>query len=387
MNGVRGSERLSTGYRLGPTVIDLEVDDSDTARWLAEFLTPWFEVTAPGTGDLTVRLTRSTSAFAALEHRYTMATSRPLACFALDTQVVVLPGWREDNGSTVIADSRFTCFYRVRERTVEIVSRPGVRRVRVGLMRVVREFAAARVLSQKSILDFHSAAFAIGGRAVLLVGPKGAGKTTFLVGVLALGQASLLANDRVFVDTGRRRSRAIGVPTLASLQEGTLRLFPILRCGHPDRPVWMHAGELESLDSGAFENDDAPTVFALSPTQLAQRLGARTVRQGPIAAIVFPEVAHTADVGSLEPVVPADGATRLRRCLYGIRSRPRPRTVFEELVGGEADRADDEIALVDRLAAEVPLFRCRLARGAIRDSAKALVQAVFPDQTSRVGTA
>jgi hypothetical protein len=383
---ISDSKRFSAGYRLGPTVIDVEADDPDAARWLAEFLTPWIETTTPGKGDFAVRLTCSASTFAALEHRHATAIPHSVACFALDTQVISLPGRTEDNGGTVIADSRFGCFYRVHGQTVEVVSRPRVRRVRIGLMRVVRELAAAQMLRREGILDLHSAAFAVGGRGVLLVGPKGAGKTTLLVSVLALRQASLLANDRVFIDAGRHPSQAIGVPTLASLQEGTLQLFPILRRGLPDRPAWMHAGELESPGSGAFENDEPPTVFALSPTQLAQRLGVAMVREGLIAAVVFPEIAATADARSIEAVAPADGAAQLRKYLYGIRSRPRPRTIFEELVGGRGAPADNEIALVDRLAAEAPFFRCRLGRDGLHDGAKALVQTVFPDQASRMGT-
>lgn len=381
---VPGSEWISTGYRIGPTVIDVETDDPDAARWLTEFLTPWFKATAPGKGEFTVRLTCSTSAFAVLECRQATATPDSVACFALDSQVVSLPGWSEDDGSTVIADSGRSCFYVVRGRTVEIVSQPGVRRVRVGLMRVVRELAATRMLGQGSVLDVHSAAFVVGGRAVLLVGPKGVGKTTLLVSVLALRQASLLANDRVFVDVSRHPGQAFGVPTLVSLQEGTLRLFPNLQRGLPDRPARMHSGELESPDPDTFKEDDVPTVFALSPTQLARRLGVPTVSEGPIAAIVFPEIASAPDAWSLEPVAPADGATQLRRSLYGIRSRPRSRIVFEELVGGPVERMEDPASLVDCLADRIPLFRYRLGQDAIRGGATALVQALFPDQTSRV---
>lgn len=380
---VPSSKRFSAGYRLGPTVIDVEADDPNTASWLAEFFTPWFEVGASGKGEFTVRLTCSMSALAALEHQQTTMSPRSVACFALDSQVISLPGWPADDGGTVIADSRYACFYRVSGRIIEVVSRPQVRRVRVGLMRVVRELAAARMLEQTGLLDIHSAAFVVGGRAVLLVGAKGAGKTTLLVSVLASRQASLLANDRVFVDAGRYPHQVFGMPTLASLHEGTLQLFPILRRGLAGRPSWMRATESESPDSGAREGDNAQTVY-VSPTRLAQQLDAPTVREGLITAIVFPEIASAADVWSVDPVGPADGASRLRECLYGIRSRPRPRTVFEELVDSRADRSNDQAGLVDCLAAQIPLFRCRVGRDVLHDGAKALLQAVFPDQANRM---
>jgi hypothetical protein len=380
---VPGSKRFSAGYRLGPTVIDVEADDPNTASWLTEFLTPWFEVGASGNGEFTVRLTCSASTFAVLEHRHATAIPRSVACFALDTQVISLPGWPADDGGTVIADSRYACFYRVSGRTIEVVSRPQVRRGRVGLMRVVRELAAARMREQTSILDIHSAAFVVGGQAVLLVGPKGAGKTTLLVSVLASRQASLLANDRVFVDAGRYPHQAFGMPTLASLHEGTLQLFPILRRGLAGRPSWMRATEPESPDSGAREGDNVQTVY-VSPTRLAQQLDAPTVREGPITAIVFPEIASAADVWSVDPVDPADGASRLRECLYGIRSRPRARTIFEDLVDSRADRSNDQAGLVDRLATQIPLFRCRVGRDVLHDGATTLLHAVFPDQASRM---
>jgi len=373
---IPSSEHIIAAYRFGPAVIDVEADDPDAARWLAEFLTPWFEIGAPGKGEFTVRLTSSAPAVAELERRQAAATCHPVACFALDSQVVSLPGWVEEDGGTVIGDSGRGCFYLVRRRSVEIVARPGLRRVRVGLMRVVRELAAARMLAQGNVLDFHTAAFAVGERAVLLVGPKGGGKTTLLVSVLASGRATLVANDRVFVDASGRPGQAFGVPTLVSLPDGTLQLFPNLRRGFPKCPARLHTAELESHDAATLEDDDAPPVFALSPTQLARRLGVPAVRGGPIAAIVFPEICSAADAWSLEPVVPADGAIRLRECLYGSRSGSRSRTVFEEVVGGQVGRPEERDTLLDRLAAWVPFFRCRLGRDAYRDGADAWLRAL-----------
>jgi hypothetical protein len=369
-------ERVLTAYRFGPAVIDVEADDPDTTRWLAEFLVPWFEVAAHGRGEFSIRLTCSAPAVAALERQRALASCRPVACFALDSQVVSLPSWAEEDGGTVIADSGRGCFYRVQGRSVEIIAHPGLRRVRVGLMRVVREIAAACLLAQGNVLDFHTAAFSVGGRAVLLVGPKKGGKTTLLVSVLASSRAALVANDRVFVDASRRPGQAVGVPTLVSLRDDTLQLFPNLRRGFPRCPARLHTAELESPDAATLEGDDAPPVFALSPTQLARRLGAPTVRGGPIAAVVFPEISPAVDGWSLEPIGTAEGTTRLRGCIYGSRSGSRSRTVFEELVGGQVARPQERDTAIGRLAAWVPLFRCRLGRDAYRGGAEAWLQAL-----------
>jgi hypothetical protein len=270
---------------------------------------------------------------------------------------------------------------------VEIIAPPGLRRVRVGLMRVVREIAAACMLAQGNVLDFHTAAFAVGGRAVLLAGPKGGGKTTLLISVLASGRATLIANDRVFVDASARPGQAIGVPTLVSLRDGTLRLFPNLRRGFPKCPARLHTAELESHDAATLEDDDAPPVFALSPTQLARRLGVSAVRSGLIVAVIFPEICSAADTWSLEPVVSAEGAARLRACLYGTRSGSRSRTVFEEIVGGRVPRPEERDTLLDRLATWVPLLQCRLGRDAYRDGADRWLRALPLGLTSGVDAA
>lgn len=370
---------IMVGYRYGPALVDVEADDPDTARWLAEFLTPWFAVGAAGAGEFVVRLTCSSPAFAVFEHRQVTATCRPVACFTLDSRVISLIGWTEEDGSQVIADPEHGCFYMARGRCVEVVARPGVLRTRVGLMRVVRELAAARVLARQNISDFHAAAFAVGERAVLLVGAKRAGKTTLLANVLASGRASLLANDRVFVDTGRQPPRAFGMPTLLSIQEGTIQAFPRLR-RHPDeRPALLHADELKSLQAGRLDND-APRVFALSPTQFAGRLDAPTACGAPIAAIVFPQISPTVDCWSLTLVDPTEGAARLRECFYGVHTTPRVRTLFEEFAG--LDRAESP-ALVDMLVAQCPLFSCRLGPDAYRDGADAWLQALSRDSTCR----
>ena len=374
--GIRtaGGECSVAGYRYGPARIDVEADDADAARWLQEFLTPWFEACPPGASEFSVRLTGSASAFDALERRQAAATLQPRACFALDSQVIELPGWT-DAGGTVIADSGRSCFYQLRRGGVEIVARPGIRRVRIGLMRVMREMAALRMLGEVGCLDLHAAAFAVEDRAVLLVGPKRAGKTTLLVNALRSGRASLLANDRVFVETSRSPCRAFGVPTLVSIRPDTLENFPGLASSVSGGSALLHTGEIEAY-AACGSGEATPRKFALSPAQLAQQLGARTVRCAPIAAIVFPEICPTQSSWSLAPVAPEDAAGRLRENLYGARLGPRSRTVFEDIVDSRPHRRREPAERLDRLAAWLPMFACRLGPDAYRDGAEAWLRAL-----------
>ncbi len=361
-----GESRAS--YRYGPACIEVTTGDRDAGRWLREFLAPWFSLGSPGENPLRVRLTCSAPAFAALERRKAEASTLPYACFALDRQVIELSGWQQA-AEIVIADPERSCFYRVRPGDVEIVAQPGGAGVRVGLMRVIREFAAARMLAQPGLLDLHAAAFTVAGRAVLLVGPKQSGKTTLLVDALASGRSKLLANDRVFVDTRAEPGRAFGVPTLVSLRAGTLRWFPSLPQGFPARPALLHASEL-AQQIEATQDAAAPLHLTLSPGQLAQRLGAGIATSAPIAAILFPVIAPTTARWSLERVSHDEGATWLRESLYGIAADPRSRTVFEAAALAPDCGQPARATLADRLASQIPLFRFRLGRHAYRDGAE-----------------
>jgi hypothetical protein len=370
MINVVGSQWVSVGFRYGLSSIDVESNDPDDARWLTEFLTPWFEVSAHGNGDFAVRITRSESAFADLKRKHDSVAYRPVACFALDSKVVEFPGWEEDEAA-MISDAEHSCFYRVRNRNVEIIARPGVFRTRVGLMRVVRELATAMMLGQENILDVHAAAFTVKEQAVLLVGPKSSGKTTLLVYALTSGQAGLIANDRILLDVRLLPWRVLGVPTLSSIREGTLRVFPHLRLNALEQPALLHVAELESSDTGSIKEPSLARNFTLSLTQLAWRLNSKPVRCAPITAIVFPEIVHEASSLSIHLLSPSDGAVRLRDCLYGARVNSRLQTIFGKITCGLDSPGQDQSPLVNDITAHIPLFRCRLGRDAYRCAADA----------------
>ena len=145
-------------------------------------------------------------------------------------------------------------------------------------MRVVRELLVAGAKAADRLLDLHAAAFATSVGAVLLVGPKQAGKTTLLTHFLRCQQVSLIANDRVLVDVEPVPPIAFGVPTLVSVRKGTLELFPDLRRTPNERPAIFHSEE--SPESAIFDASYAAPSrdFGLSPAQLAQRCGSGTTR-------------------------------------------------------------------------------------------------------------
>ena len=375
-------------YRFGAATIDVELDDAGTARWLAEFLTPWFAATALGRGNLAVRMTRSADLVAALAARQREVRLTPVPCFRLDRSLASCPGWVEPDGATIAADAEYGCFYRVRGREVDVIAAPDDPLARIGLMRVVRELGVRPAASGPGTLDLHAAALVFRGSAVLLAGGRHQGKTTLLAHALASGEAALMANDRVMVNV--ISLLAEGVPTVVAVRERTERLFPALGRELPRRATLLHAGELRAADAGRIA---AGVRLVLSPAQFAGQLTAPLEPRAPAGAIVFPEIAPDEPAWSLQPLSPEDGARRLMDAIYAPHAGPAGRTVLPDAldapVAPERDGLDESgLALrrldhrrrvrtsCERLAAVVPMLRCRLGPDAYRDGAGVWLRAL-----------
>jgi len=356
--------------RCGQALVEVETGDAGTACWLREFVTPWFAPVAAGQANARVRLVASAARFAELDTRQISAGTRPVPCFGLDSALISYPGWSEPDGATVVADGEYGCFYRVLGKEVEIVSKPGERMARVGLLRVVREVATLRALAAPGMLDLHSAAFVTNGGAVLLVGGKRAGKTTLLAHVLTSGRAALLANDRLLVDC--TSLVATGVPTIVPVREETEKRFPALGKGLPRRAALLHAGE---LGAEAAATPGAGARLVLSPAQFARQLGAATTGTAKVCAVVFPEISPGQSVWSLVPVTREEGNARLLAGLYASRTGPREPTIFQA-AAGETPVPGAQAALALQLAAAVPLVVCRLGPDAYRGHARAWLRAL-----------
>jgi hypothetical protein len=258
-------------YSFGGAVVAVEAGEPDGARWLRELLTPWFAAAAPAATGPWVRVRSSVGRFAELAAVQQTAATRPVPCFTLDSALVSYPGWTESDGTTVVADGEYGCYYRVLGDQVEIVTRPRDRLARLGILRVVRELAVARALAAPGMLDLRAAGFVTRGLAVLLVGGPRTEKTSLLAHVLASAHAPLLASERVLVDCASGQAR--GVPMVVALDEATEQSLPELGRGLPRRAALLHAGELTSVEAVA--SASGPRLV-ISPAQFARQLGAAT---------------------------------------------------------------------------------------------------------------
>jgi hypothetical protein len=340
----------------GPPTVALRSDDRATAEWLIEFLHPWF-VPSARAGEIHVSVSTTEDAYAELSDRHPLEVA-PRACFAFDQQVVSLPAWPTGEG-VAVADLRHSCFLVVARRRIALFGDPTTRRWRFTLQLVFQEIAAAR--ARRTELDLHAAAIEIGGRAVVIVGPKRAGKTTLSFQLLRSERCRWIANDRAFVGKGGTAEFTIRGMPMVKIQPPMLRDFPELRRGlrNVERP-YLHAVD-EVAGASPDEEVDGSAEFALSPPQLARQLSVKSLASAPLAAIVFPQIRPERLGFAVERLETAEVSKGIWENLYGKPSGRHEPTLFEELDGGMSAARRSS---ADALSKIVPGYRVTLGPNA-----------------------
>jgi hypothetical protein len=358
--------RLTLAF--GPIAVALDSNDAAAADWLEEFLEPWFTPT-PRIGEWRVRLLSSRDAYAELNDRCPAdAALRP--CFALDQRTLSLPAWRTGERVTV-ADAERCCVLIASPFELDIIADPGTRRWRFTSMWVLREIASTRL--RRTELEIHAAAVETGGRAILISGPKGAGKTTLSIHLLRSGQCRLIANDRVFAGGAAASFAVRGVPTAVRIRTATAAQFPELCRGLPRvaRPYLHTRDELTQVIGSDALPESAELGLTLA--QLAHQLQVDLMAAAPLGAIVFPEIRADVQGWNVEPLAPKDVSARIWANLFGEQPTERPPTLFEELDGGPCVPSRH---LADALSEAAPGYRIVLGRNAYveRESAARLLE-------------
>ena len=337
-------------------------DDAAATAWLAEFVRPWFAA-VPDAPEWRLHLASRAADDAALRATAIDAAERH-ACFALDTDVLSLPVAR-DGDRLRIVDGERSCIVRLAPGAAEVIGDRATRRWRFTALLVLLEIAATRM--RHDALDLHAAAVAVDGRAVALLGPKGAGKTTLWLYLLRGLAAAAIANDRAFVRADARGAVALyGVPTAVKIRAATVAGCPQLTAGLPDveRPYLYSLDELRHL--GPAREDTGHTGdLALSPAQLLHQMRVAPCAAAPLGVLLVPRVRADLDGWRIAPIAASELPALVRANGYGSTVAERPPTLFEELTGG---RRSPPAAQIAHLARHIPAYRVDLGRGAYADA-------------------
>jgi hypothetical protein len=316
--------------------------------------------------DCTVALVADDRSYDETLRRGPQADGRQVDCFVLDSGLVRLPLWASPTDERVIFDQRFKAFYCIDSDNSRVRILAGSRNLdaRFALMRVVREFAMSSSHTRDGLV-IHGAALAMENDGIIIAGPKRAGKTTFLIHCLQAAEARFISNDRVVVSLASAEPVLRGMPTIVTVRDQTLDLFPALQ-----QPLLESRYDYR-LALGEEERDSTPTVrlrcgrpFDLAPAQFCALLQARMSGQSRVRALLFPRVTEEIDGIQLRNLSAQAAHERLSAALFGIGSSRKTSRAF---VLTSDDLCVDQ-ANVDRLClaltTQVQCFECQLGRQA-----------------------
>jgi hypothetical protein len=346
--------------------------------WLHEFFSPWFD-RGGGAPDVAVRVSVDPRRYDDLHARGPGHAS--VDAFMMDTRVIRYPVWSGPHDRLTFLDEPCAIAFQVGIDGVDIVCRERGAASRLRVMRVVREFAmgAAQSVGGRFL---HAAAVSSAGRAMIITGPRNAGKTTLLSYLLTHLELSFLSNDRLLVSLEGDRVTLRGMPTIVSIRDGTLALFPDLdRAARADLFNSRLTVEESREDQVEVRPRGRQGKKGASPAQYCTLMGCEPVRDARAACILFPRL--TGRPGGLS-VRPLDRAMTLRCLREGLFGNIAPERLSEAFtLASPAFRspgARNDADPLECLGREAPGYICELGTDSCKspEAARQLVQLLRP---------
>jgi hypothetical protein len=261
--------------------------------------------------------------------------------------------WSASGDDQIVLDEERDVFYRARPgrpAAVEVIAAADDAAARLALLRVVREYAMLDA-GGAGWLILHAAAVCLGSDALVIAGPKRAGKTTLLLHVLCNERGAYVSNDRVALDARPSRVSVHGIPTIVTIRRDATSWFPgldarLARAGHS----YGRRRAERVADPGS---PPPASRWSLSPPQLCDLLGVEARPAAAVAAVLFPRVETTGGGLEVEELTADQALEAWRGALF--RSCP-PDGMFAVGGGPSASPA----TRISRLVSRVRSFACRL---------------------------
>ena len=330
----------------------------DDLAWLREFLEPSLSFDSALSATRHVELQVDQSRY---DSRLRILDSRPreeLECFTLDGKFESFPGCTTDEGGLLLHLDRFRLLLEVcpLRRDIQLVAAAPAARVRLGLMRVIREVATVAALRAGAI-PFHGAACVDEGRAFCLLGAKQAGKTTSLIHLLQEDHRRFLANDRFFVQETAAGLEVRGMPTIVKVRSGTLGLFEGL-AGQATATPWHRERTLNEVRTQPGRPSATAEAVSFSQAQFLEIMQRSASRDAPLSWVLFPERDDRATGVEFRPIATAEAASLLAKNLLSPGTVLKTSAVFDSAASREIPPADI-LRMCRLIAAQVPCVRYR----------------------------
>jgi hypothetical protein len=336
-------------------------------EWLEEFFVPQFGMEDGVAADWEITVTLDSDRY---ERLASLGPSgEELLCFALDTRDIHLPRWNADSPAKVVFEEKSETFYllEAEARRITLVSRVDGGRSRIAVMRVVRELAMNRAQRDGGVI-LHASAFSLGGRGVIVTGPKGAGKTTLLMYALQATPSEYVSNDRVLLrlDGG---PRIRGIPTIVTLRQPTLDFFPpvlerLRESGYTIRLTRREASEQSASELAAHRDGRR----SIAPSQFCDVLGVKSTAGARPAGLIFPRLSDRTGPIRLSRIPREPAAERLYDSLFGVRKLRTTSPLFSDAPEQPPFDREKLKAACKTLTSEVRCYECELGPDAYSDN-------------------
>ncbi len=251
----------------------------------------------------------------------------------------------------------------VQGHDIDLFTHTGTARPHRYPIRLVRE-AMLRTYEDAGGVILHAAGVDVGGAAVMICGPRGAGKTTATAALLRLPDTALLSNDRLVAYQG---DHLVAVPLPVPAARGTIQAFPEL-----ERLVRRPTASGVELD-GMPADFGSTMQHAFTARQFAEAFGARLTSRSALRLVVVPRLSDTGEpararrlsVAEARHIVAANCFTP--RDEFWVRPWLVPRQRTDEQLGNQASTA------IEYLVATVPCIEVSYGvRNPVSDLARIL---------------
>jgi hypothetical protein len=359
---------VTARYRFADAAFDVSAPDPDDLLWLAAYLGPDFSPDVwPDAAEVEFDIVLEHDATAhhrLADRRAAEPDTRSPVVLALNQRDLTGTWVRGEDGESWLHEPVRDVYVRIAGQQLTVVGDGSVERGRWMLVRVVRELALDRILNTGGAI-LHACALTTPQGVVIVSGTEGAGKTSTLLTVLALGAAGYVANDRIAVWVDGDTVVGRGLPTLVGVRDGT---FDLLAAAGP-----RGVRAVERIhDAARTGRPDARRTSSgkvkLTPADIDPVFGEGTVRPGgPVLGLVLPYVPETpANTVDVRPM-PATAWTPARMTALECR-RAFDRDLGEVFVTDASDEAaarlrSSSLAVKRAVVQRVPAVQVALRPG------------------------
>lgn len=282
----------------GSKTVTVTASDWGVTEWVSRYVSPWWAVRNENGGAMTVSAVHDPAQYDSLATGVTV-TAHAETPYPRARTLYTLG--RDDAVLAVTPSHQVAYRYTVAAHRIEVVGRsPDVAVLARAAARVARELMRAQLVADGWAVLHASAVVIGGGRAVLTLGRKGAGKSTVAFAMAASG-AGLVANDRVFARARRDgggvellawpSGAAVGLGLMGALGwAGTARVrLTAGEAAHPsqDRRVTeaLLAGRIQALRDGGRE-----LKAHVRPEEFSDWYGIATSGYAQAGLVLFPRM-------------------------------------------------------------------------------------------------